>query len=201
MKALRNPMVVGLLAAGAFAYAAWTVASPFLKKSSRSKATTTQRSTPASKTKSTATTTAKSTPETPPTPAMALPPLDLAAIQSRLPQWIESPARDPFEANRNLRTQPTGPRADQLLSLKAVWRQTGGNLAVLNNQLLTVGAEIAGFTLERIEADAVWVRGTNGLERVGFVNPGVRSPTAPPRNGGAQPRQAGLPVPAPLRNV
>jgi hypothetical protein len=190
MKALRNPMVVGILAAGAFAYAAWTVAAPFLKKPSRSKSTSAQPSKPASKAKATPSPVAGNTATPSPIPSLSLPPLDLAAIHARLPQWIESPARDPFEANRNLGKQPTGPRADQLLSLKAVWRQTGGNLAVLNNQLLTEGAEIAGFTLERIETDAVWVRGTNGLERVGFGSPAVRSPAANPRRPGTPPRQA-----------
>lgn len=191
MKALRNPMVVGLLAAGAFAYAAWTIAAPFLKKPSRSKSTTAQQSKPASKTKASPSSSVAGIPTPSPSlPAPSLPPLDLATIHARLPQWIESPARDPFEANRSLHTPPTGPRADQLLSLKAVWRQTGGSLAVLNNQLLTEGSEIAGFTLERIEADAVWVRGTNGLERVGFGGPAVRSPTPTPRNSGSPPRQA-----------
>lgn len=194
MKALRNPMVVGILAAGAFAYAAWTVAAPFLKKSSRSKSTSAQQSKPASMTKATPPSVARNTPNPTPNPtsnpALALPPLDLATIHARLPQWIESPARDPFEANRHLLSKPTGPRADQLLSLKAVWRQTGGNLAVLNNQLLTEGAEIAGFTLERIETDAVWVRGTNGLERVGFGSPATRSPAANPGSRSSPPRQA-----------
>jgi hypothetical protein len=100
--------------------------------------------------------------------SLALTPIDAAAVGSRFVQWLEAPRRDPFEVYRAALTGPPGPSAAKLLSLKAIWRQAGGQLAVINSAVLAEGDEIAGFKLERIEADAVWVRGTNGSERVEF---------------------------------
>lgn len=64
-----------------------------------------------------------------------------------------------------------GPSAAQLLTLRAVWRQSGSALAVVNGQILREGDQVQGFDLESIEADAVWVRSTQGRERVTFSVP------------------------------
>lgn len=176
MKALRSPLAVGILAAIALAYAAWTALGPTLRRTLRSssaKSTTPALTTPAPASLPNALPNAlPSSPELSvanPSPTNApLPILQVSLIQQMFPAWLDAPSRDPFQSSIPRPPTPSGPRADQVLTLSAIWRQTGERLAMLNRTLMEEGDNIQGYALERIEPNAVWVRSTNGLERVGF---------------------------------
>ncbi len=188
MKALRNPWLVSVLAVAAFAAAGWNIIRPLRGHASQSPpsvATPIPVPVPPSPT---------ATPAGPaPTAAHPATPIDVASIRRDFVRWLDSPARDPFQAYAAPATTHGGPRAAQVLSLTATWRQTGSELAVLNGQVLGEGDEISGFKLERIEGDMVWVRGTNGTESIEFAAP-TQAPPADPSPAAAPP--AGT-VPAP----
>lgn len=179
MSLLQNKVVVAALATAAFGYAAWTVASPFLGRRYPKNHAAPQAAAP----------TTPVTPALPPNGAAkaALLPIDLAAIREALPGWLEAPSRDPFETYALRNTGPRGPSAAELLALKAIWRQSGGRLAVINNVIVSEGDEISGFKVQRIEGDIVWVRGSNGVERIQFKSPpGHDDPTQEPPRGARQ---------------
>lgn len=192
MKLLRNPVVVGILATGALAFVVWNIAGPMMKKSRPSRAPAKTAKIAPAKPAAGAVKSAK-----PVTPAagnhgsgMGAPvgtedlagrPMDLATIQARIREWIEAPQRDPFERQTAVRARVEGPKAAEVLSLRAIWRQTGGQFAVINNAVLREGDPVAGYTLERIEGDGVWVSGTNGLERVMFSLVPTRRTATPGR--------------------
>ncbi len=112
-----------------------------------------------------------------PTPQL---PIDDALIRANLKRWFESPRRDPFEARLPIRVvKDDRPPASALLRLQALWRQTGGHLAVVNDHVHAVGDVIAGFEIERIEDALIWVRGSQGRERVDLRAPNL-NPVAIP---------------------
>jgi hypothetical protein len=166
MKVRRNPLVVGLLGVLALGVAFWNVVGPMVGR------LRVRRAAPAVAAAAPGTSTlAVALPQPSPADPGALPPIlpiNQEAILGRFTEWLEAPGRDPFEFFVPAEVTQGGPRAAELLSLKAIWRQAGGQLAVINNVVLGEGEQIAGFKLERIEADSVWVRGTNGSERVEF---------------------------------
>ncbi len=110
------------------------------------------------------------TPEANPVSEKTLLPLELASIQTNVSRWIQSPRRDPFRSRFEPQTQ-----AARLLNLKAIWRQSGGNVAVVNDTLVSEGDKILEFSIEKIEPDRVWVLGPNGREELRFRPPGARS--------------------------
>ena len=59
----------------------------------------------------------------------APPSADWQSIKSIVANWAEAPRRDPFRS----RTDPQN-QAARFLTLQAVWRQTGSNLAVINDR-------------------------------------------------------------------
>ncbi|MBL9135019.1 MAG: hypothetical protein JNK85_04080 [Verrucomicrobiales bacterium] len=185
MKLLRHPMVAVALAVIALGFVIYTIFQP------RSRRYSQQNTAPA----------APPAPEIADTPAPPAPstthplmaaaplpvvPMDVAAILEQLPRWIEAPGRDPFQPRAPGSFKSNGPKASDLLNLTAVWRQTGGRLAVINNTIVTEGDQVAGFRVDRIEADRIWVKGTNGTEHIDFKVPkGIEaqqpaSPKAPP---------------------
>ena len=94
--------------------------------------------------------------------------IDRSYVQQHLTEWIDAPQRDPFLVTPST-TAPKGtvsPIATWVL--KAIWRQTGGRLAAINNGIYKEGDVIEGYTLERIEADQVWFQGPNTKERLTF---------------------------------
>ena len=92
--------------------------------------------------------------------------MDTSAAREGATHWVQSPRRDPFHSKFVAES-----RTAQLLKLKGVWRQTGGGLAVINNQLLGEGDAILDYRVEKIETDQVWVTGPYGREAVGFILP------------------------------
>lgn len=102
--------------------------------------------------------------------------IDLSYVQSRLPQWLESPPRDPFRLSpaANPATAPVSPLSHW--KLKAIWRQTGSQLAAINKRIYAVGDVIEGYRIEQIEIDRVWFQGPTGRESLGFAKPQPPSP-------------------------
>lgn len=111
------------------------------------------------------------------TPASVLPeaPIDVESIRKRFSGWVEAPRRDPFQVYAAMRGRDTNaPSAVDLLSLKAVWRQSGVSLAFINRRVCAEGDSLEGFTVERIESEQVLVRGPGGLERIALREFGAR---------------------------
>jgi hypothetical protein len=113
--------------------------------------------------------------------------IELAIVRRDAARWAKG-ARDPFQI-RSTPTKPVYPRAMEVLTLSAIWRQTDSSLAVLNNQIYTAGDTVLRFLIKSIEADRVWVQGPNGREVVEF-KPG-------PVMTNAQPNMVSMPVPPP----
>jgi hypothetical protein len=124
--------------------------------------------------------------------------MELAAVQGRADRWKEALRRDPFKVmaptgesagsatNGGAKQTNAYPPAAQLLHLKAVWRQSGSTLAVLNDQVIEEGEDILRFTVQAIEDNRVWVTGPNGRESVNFsmLPP---TPAEPEKSEGTQP--------------
>jgi hypothetical protein len=187
MKLLNNPIVVGALAVVAVGYTVWTITGsgrPRHTPRTPPPAAMNPAPTP-TPTPSPATTTPPPTPSTPTTTTTTTAshrlqnPIKLAVIQTEARRWLESPRRDPFQILASRTDAPQGPSAAQLLSLRAIWRQTGSQLAILNEKILREGDQVLGFAVETIEADGVWVRSTNGRERVSFRTPTLPQPPTP----------------------
>jgi hypothetical protein len=111
------------------------------------------------------------------------PRMDRTYLETRFPRWVNAPQRDPFlligpePAQKNL-VPTNSPVASWKLT--GLWSQTDGHLAVLNNKVYAEGDEIEGYRIEKIEGDEVWLRGTNGLERLGLLRhrSAVKAPKA-----------------------
>jgi hypothetical protein len=126
---------------------------------------------------------------TPGVPLVPVQSIDFQVVHAQYGRWVESPARDPFQVVLAAAPKSEGPRAADILSLRAIWRQSGGRLAVINSQVLAEGDRIAGFNVERIDANQVWVRGTNGAEHIDFkvgTPAAARSPQGPRATGQSQ---------------
>lgn len=95
-------------------------------------------------------------------------PIDVTSVLAALPRWTESPSHDPFSIYEAPRVVERTLHAADVLSLKAILRQTGGRLAVINNHVVAEGERIGGFRIEVIEPNQVQVRGSNGVERIDF---------------------------------
>ena len=112
-------------------------------------------------------------------------PMDSNYIVGRFPVWLDSPARDPFMF---VEQNPEPDRAEapspiQQWKLHGIWRQTGSRLAAINSGIYKEGDQIDGYTVERIDIDQVWFRGTNRIEHLGFSSSasGKAMPAPPPQ--------------------
>ncbi len=98
--------------------------------------------------------------------------IDSSYVLRHLPEWLESPRRDPFlfytAPDEPVVVLSGAPSPVQSWSLKSTWRQSGERRAVINKDVYREGDEIEGFLLERIDTDKVWLRGTNGVESLTF---------------------------------
>jgi hypothetical protein len=108
---------------------------------------------------------------------------DTNRLRTNSARWTETTLRDPFQV-RHLRGGPLGtnayPPAMELLTLSAIWRQTGGTLAVINKRVFSEGDTILKFTIQHIEGDRVWVDGPNGREALDFQWEVPEEPIDPP---------------------
>lgn len=103
--------------------------------------------------------------------------IDVQTIEANSARWNNSLQRDPFLARSSF-PQSTNAPARDLLTLNAIWRQTSGDLAVINNRIVVAGDRVLMFSVSRIEADGVWVDGPNGPERIEFTG-GLPAKSAP----------------------
>ncbi|MFT5185264.1 MAG: hypothetical protein ACI84C_002407 [Flavobacteriales bacterium] len=87
--------------------------------------------------------------------------MELETIQSKIAQWVQSPKRNPFQF---FTKQENYAGAESVLTLNAVWSQTGSRLVVINQRVLEEGDTIESYRLERIEGERAWVNGPLGLE-------------------------------------
>jgi len=99
--------------------------------------------------------------------------IDQNYAQAHMPEWLEAPRRDPFLLAGQTSNQTGGTNASpvSLWKLKAIWRQTGGRVAAINERIYEEGDTIQGYRIERIEGDEVWLAGPRGPERLGFNKP------------------------------
>jgi len=95
-------------------------------------------------------------------------PVDVTHINQRLEKWITSPNRDPFglypKPSKELTATQTN--ASQVLTVSAIWRQTGQRLAIINNIVTTENSEILGYRIEQIDASVVRLIGPLGSEQI-----------------------------------
>lgn len=106
--------------------------------------------------------------------------IDFDYVQTNLARWLEAPQRDPFQLSEPVVTTAAAPTYSPInqLKLNAVWRQSGGSAAVINGRIVEQGGTIEGLTLERIEADRVWLKGPEKIESLAFGQ--VPLPPPPP---------------------
>lgn len=122
--------------------------------------------------------------------------LDRNYVRMKFPEWVDSPARDPFLGSHDAQRaslEPQEPAPVQSWKLTGILRQTGERVAAINGGIYTEGMEIEGWRIERIEADQVVFRGTNRIERLVIFKQfqGVAPGVAPP------PTEASAEAPAP----
>lgn len=180
-------IVVGLLAVLALGTVTWTLLGSMSGRRRGPRPTPTPAAAAAASPAAPAIPNTPAPTTSPDTPTVLVPdqPIDLPTVRTQYSRWVDSPARDPFQIVLPTAPKAEGPRAQDILSLRAIWRQSGGRLAVINNLVLGEGDRIAGFSIERIEANQVWVRGTNGTEHIDFNVGGPAQPSNPgPRGSG-----------------
>lgn len=128
----------------------------------------------------------------------SLRPINLEVVRQRFATWVEAPLHDPFQINRfraDVSSQEPSPL--ESMALTAIYRQSGSSLVVINGAVYGEGDSVQGLRLERIEGDAVVLRGPHGDESLHFTpfgssprtnqvdrsksGKGTRSAPAPPR--------------------
>jgi hypothetical protein len=103
--------------------------------------------------------------------------IDRLFVAQHFEEWLLAPRRDPFAVHGMPGMAIKGlPPASEFLKLEGIWRQTGSRLAVINRQIVREGDSMSHFIIEQIDADAVWVRGPSGPERLRFSNDPVLRP-------------------------
>ena len=186
MKVLGNPWVVGglcLIAAGVVGYqflAPRPQGAPAPNGSAPAPAASPASPTPgalAERASDPGRATARTAPGTNATPPAAL--IDQSYVQAHLAQWVASPSRDPFLLPSAGKPAPPAVSPVSHWTLKAIWRQTGGGTAAINQGVYAVGDLIEGYRIERIERDRVWFQGPTGRESLGFTKP--QPPPAAPK--------------------
>ena len=122
--------------------------------------------------------------------------IDGARIRERIPEWLESPTRDPFSLAPGMVQSAPGAAEKPfvLLRLKSIWRQTGGAFAVINDTIVKEGDLFLGLKVASIDAGAVTLVGDRGPQRLEFpsANPAPPATHPPPRRATGAPRAGKL---------
>lgn len=161
MKPLQNPWIVGALAVVAVGVACYQfVPSRWLSRPAAQPAPAEPMPAHAPAPSAPASTVSKSKTGVQPEAS-----IDRSYFQSRLPNWVDSPARDPFQALTPQEAAAASPV--QQWKLKAIWRQAERNLAAINKGVYAEGDVIEGYKLVAIEDGQVWFQGAT-RERLGF---------------------------------
>ena len=175
MKMFRNPWVAGAVGILAVVVVLYVVLLPHIRRTRGSRASASAAGTTGAKGASSVD---APPPKTVPPPAMEI---DRKYVQAHYPGWISGPVHDPFQmfgAPIQLVSGPAVPSPVLSWKLKAIWRQTGGSIAAINNGVYTEGDDIQGYKVDRIEGDRVWFQGVGGPESLDFGNHAVVTITA-----------------------
>lgn len=121
-------------------------------------------------------------------------PIDLAAAESTFFRVAEAATRDPFQAKLAESPAPGLSPINQL-KLSAVWCQSGSRAVVINDRVFLEGDTVAGFQIERVEAEQVWLKGPEKTEPLTFYR-GDHAVPPPLIKNGAVPRRGVLGAPA-----
>lgn len=177
-KILRSPIVVVALAVVAVGVLVWNVLAPQLNRRSGNRARAAASASARGADPAPATALAVGPVPTNGTANLPHRVMDRDAIIAQFPRWIESPVRDPFLvlAAMTPSTVVLTNKAADVLRLTAIWRQTGRQLAVINNQIVAEGEAVADFQIQRIDSEAVWVYRTNQAEKLDFGSVGGGQP-------------------------
>lgn len=114
-------------------------------------------------------------PSAPTVPLPALPAgestLRREVARGRMERWLQAPDRDPFAFVKPVNARPSiiAAAKPETMQVSAIWRQAGQQFAVINGKLLREGEEAFGYTVERIENGAIFLRHpANGEVRADF---------------------------------
>jgi type II secretory pathway component PulC len=118
--------------------------------------------------------------------------LDRHYAESHLAGWMASPLRDPF-----LLIKPVAPPAhtNQVsnLTLKAIWRQDGVSMVVINHGIYRLGDTLGDAQIVNIENQGVWLEDNGKKEFVSFPGPASANrfnpAEAPPEHLGNMPQR------------
>lgn len=91
--------------------------------------------------------------------------------RSRMERWLQAPDRDPFAYVKPAHARPSivANAKPETMQVSAIWRQAGQQFAVINGKVLREGEEAFGYTVERIENGAIFLRHpVNGEMRAEF---------------------------------
>jgi hypothetical protein len=113
--------------------------------------------------------------------------IDRNYARAHLSEWLNAPRRDPFLLESAFPANLHGPSPLLSWKLKAIWRQTGGRVAAINDRVYAEGDSIQGYRIVRIEGDEVWLDGPRGKERLGFQKT-ERSPQPYPQGTNPTPQ-------------
>jgi hypothetical protein len=107
----------------------------------------------------------------------------LAEIAREWPRWLNRPARDPFQVVRPARPREATPVTPvSRFKLMALWLQTGGRLAVIDQRVYAEGDQLAEYRILQIDPEGVLVRGPEHEDRITFASH-VPAPPARSVNG------------------
>ena len=107
--------------------------------------------------------------------------LDVAVVRGRLQDWLRRSGRDPFGGWGGASPRPVLVKTNAFLAkltLNAIWQQSGGSFAVINNKIVRVGDSVENLTVSRIDPDVVLLSGPQGWRRLEMRRPKPGSVTA-----------------------
>ena len=114
-------------------------------------------------------------------------PIDIATILTNITRWTTEPERDPFLLTEMVAVDEVTTNSPlTALKLKAIWRQTGGRAAIINDRIVMEGESIEGLKVERIEVDRVWLRGPQRIEPLVFGGVAMPQAAATPSGKGTR---------------
>ncbi len=96
--------------------------------------------------------------------------MDRKSVELHLEAWMEKPQRDVFTSPVAAHRVATTNAAPSRWHLKAIWAQTGGRVAAINNGVYSEGDHLEDLTVERIEDHQVWLTGPAGREVIEFAS-------------------------------
>lgn len=108
-----------------------------------------------------------SVPEAPKLPVAAV---ERTVAESRFTRWLEAPEHDPFQqlSAGSDAAAHRYPSPLRVWKLKAIWRQTGGRVAAIDNHVYTEGDKVQGYRILKIDSDRVVFEGPDGPEVLTF---------------------------------